>query len=253
MHAVVLFVAVFLAAAVEVVEMVTIILGVGLSRGWRATAIGGIVGFALLALVVAVLGATLTLIPIDPLRVLIGTLLLLFGLQWLRKPTLRLALYGLAGPAHLEADESEDPSVAGFDWTAFALSFKGVVLEGLEVIFIVVTFGVATGDLTLGIVAAVAAFLIVGGAGALAQHWIRLMPRQVLKLVVGLLLTSYGTFWAGEGLGATWPLGDLTILVILAGYSLLVALGFVAVRRSLRPSSEPGALIEQSLKEREAS
>lgn len=253
MHAVFLFVAVFLAAAVEVVEMVTILLGVGLTRGWRATAVGGIVGFALLAAVVAVLGATLTLIPIDPLRVLVGTLLLLFGLQWLRKPTLRLALYGFAGPAHLAFEEAEELVVLGFDWTAFALSFKGVVLEGLEVIFIVVTFGVATGDLALGIVAAAAAFLIVGGAGALAQRWIRLMPRQVLKLVVGLLLTSYGTFWAGEGLGATWPFGDLTILVILAGYGLLVVLALVAVRRSLRPMPELPTLAEERLEEDGAS
>ena len=241
MHAALLLVAIFLAAAVEVVEMVTILLGVGLTRGWRATAVGGVVGFVVLALIVAVLGSTLTLIPINALRVLVGTLLLLFGLQWLRKPVMRLGEWGL-GTSGLGEETVDEAAVVGFDWTAFTLSFKGVLLEGLEVIFIVVTVGVAGGHLLLGVVGAAAAFAVVGGSAALAQRWIRLMPRQLLKLVVGLLLTSYGTFWAGEGLGATWPFGDLTILVILAGYGLLAAVALLVVRRRLgttAPLEEP--------------
>ncbi len=239
MHQLFLVLTVFVAAAVEVVEMLTIVIGVGVTRGWRATSIGVIAGFAVLAGVVAVLGPALTLMPIDVLRALVGILLLLFGLQWLRRPIFRIADAGLipSGAAG-QVDEEDRPPAHGFDWTAFALSFKGVVLEGLEVAFIVVTFGVATGELPLGIVGAVAAFVIVGGAGALAHSWIRRTPEQGLKLVVGLLLVTYGTFWAGEGLGVAWPGGDLAILFILAGYTALVAFALWLTERALHPDRQ---------------
>ncbi len=238
MHQAFLILTVFVAAAVEVVEMLTIVIGVGVTRGWRATGVGVVAGFLVLAGVVAVLGPALTLMPIGVLRALVG-ILLLFGLQWLRRPIFRIADTGLipSGDAG-EVDEEDRLPEHGFDWTAFALSFKGVVLEGLEVAFIVVTFGVATGELPLGIIGAVAAFVIVGGAGAIAHSWIRRTPEQGLKLVVGLLLVTYGTFWAGEGLGVAWPGGDLAILVLLADYVALALLALRVTQRALHPERQ---------------
>src|SRR5438105_13155971 len=136
----------FLASAVEAIEMVTIVLGVGATRGWRSTLMGAGAGFALLAVVIAVMGVALSAIPIGPLRVLVGTLLLLFGLQWFRKGIARVAAHGLAGYRGREVGDEAVPT-EGIDWVAFVLAFKGVLLEGLEVAFIVVTFGAAAGQL----------------------------------------------------------------------------------------------------------
>src|SRR3989475_11025481 len=131
----------FLASMVEAIEMVTIVLGVGATRGWRSTLIGVGAGFAVLAVVVAALGLALSQVPIGPLRLIVGALLLVFGLQWLRKGVRRVAAHGLAGVGTHPEDEPPEWSGVGFDWTAFVLAFKGVVLEGLEVAFIVVSFG----------------------------------------------------------------------------------------------------------------
>src|SRR5256714_8120038 len=137
----------FLAAAVEAIEMVTIVVGVGGTRGWRSTLIGAASGFGVLAVVVAILGAALSVVPIGPLRLIVGALLLVFGLQWFRKGVMRVAARGLAGIGMHPEDEPPEWDGVGFDWTAFVLAFKAVVLEGLEVAFILVSFRANAGQL----------------------------------------------------------------------------------------------------------
>src|SRR5712691_6089954 len=147
----------FLASAVEAIEMVTIVLGVGATRGWRATIVGAVAGFGVLAVIVVVAGLALSRVPIGPLRLVVGALLLVFGLQWFRKGVIRVAAHGLAGIRLAPIDEPPEWSGQGFDWTAFVLAFKGVVLEGLEVAFIVVSFGANADQLPIA---------VVGGVGA---------------------------------------------------------------------------------------
>jgi uncharacterized membrane protein len=238
MHTLFLIVTVFLAAAVEVVEMVTIVVGVGATRGWRATLVGCGAGLFVLAVIVGVLGTALTFVPIGVLRAVVGSLLLLFGLQWLRKSILRISQSGWAKRPQEVDEEDEglgDRHRTGFDWTAFALSFKGVVLEGLEVAFIVVAFGAATGQLALGVVGAVAAFVVIGVAGAVARRRVERVPSKALKFVVGLLLVSYGTFWGAEGLGVRWPLGDFAILVLIGYYGLVSGVALRLLRDKPAP------------------
>ena len=219
----------FLASAVEAIEMATIVLGVGATRGWRSTLFGVATGFAILVVVVAVLGAALTAIPIGPLRVLVGAVLLLFGLQWFRKGIARVAAHGLAGyKGHL--DEEDPVPEHGVDWVAFTLAFKGVLLEGLEVAFIVVTFGATAGRLVPAIFAGTAALVVVGAIGVAIRGLVGRIPRSLLQLIVGTMLTSFGTFWALEGLGATWPQSDLDIALLLVFYAL-TALAFISLER----------------------
>ncbi len=219
----------FLASSVEAIEMVTIVLGVGATRGWRSTLIGAGAGFAVLAVAIAVLGLALTAIPIGPLRLLVGALLLLFGLQWYRKGIARVAANGLAGYSWHQTDDDVPPTT-GMDWTAFLLSFKGVLLEGLEVAFIVVTFGVAARQLGPAVVAGTVAVVVVGGIGLALNRLVARIPRSLLQLIVGTLLTSFGTFWALEGLGVNWPQSDLDIALLLVFYAL-VALGYMGLER----------------------
>jgi uncharacterized membrane protein len=219
----------FLASAVEGIEMATIVLGVGATRGWRSTLIGAGAGFGILAVAVAVLGAALTALPIGPLRVLVGTVLLLFGLQWFRKGIARVAAHGLAGyKGHL--DEEEPVPQDGMDWVAFTLSFKGVLLEGLEVAFIVVTFGASAGKLWPAIVAGTAALVVIGAIGVAVKGLVGRIPRSLLQLVVGTMLTSFGTFWALEGLGIQWPQSDLDIALLLVFYAF-AAVAFIGLER----------------------
>jgi uncharacterized membrane protein len=224
MHSLFLILTVFLAAAVEVVEMVTIVVGVGATRGWRATMVGVGAGLFVLAAVIGGLGAALQYVPINVLRAVVGALLLLFGLQWLRKAVLRIGQTGwTARPAEVdEDDEGRGGGRHGFDWTAFALSFKGVVLEGLEVAFVVVAFSAANRQLLLGVIGAAASFVVVGAAGAVARRYLERVPGKALKFAVGILLVSFGSFWGAEGLGVEWPFGDLAIL-FLVGFYLLIA------------------------------
>lgn len=211
--------------------MVTIVLGVGSTRGWRSTILGAAAGFAVLAVAVVVLGVALTALPIGPLRVLVGTLLLLFGLQWYRKGIARVAAHVLGG-VHVVDPEEDAPAHSGVDWTAFVLSFKGVLLEGLEVAFIVVTFGVTAGHLGSAIAAGVAAVVLLGVIGIAVRGQVQRMPRSLLQLIVGTMLTTFGTFWALEGLGVDWPHGDLDIVVLFVLYSL-TALVYIWMRRSV--------------------
>jgi uncharacterized membrane protein len=234
-----LFLAAFLASAVEMVEALTIVLAVGLSRGWRATLIGVGAAAVALAAFVGALGPALTLVPIDALRLVVGGLLLAFGLQWLRKAILRAGGYvALHDEAGIYAREREQALQAGsvermgLDWYSFTIAFKGVLLEGLEVAFIVVTFAADRGGsvaLTAG--AAAAALVVVAGTGVLVRAPLSRVPENTLKFVVGLMLTTFGTFWGAEGAGASWPGEDAALPVILAVYAA-VAFGLVqALRR----------------------
>ena len=222
----------FLASSVEAIEMVVIVLGVGATRGWRSALIGAASGFVLLAGIVAVLGWTLAAIPIGPLRILVGALLLLFGLQWFRKGIVRVAERGLAGMGEPDVQDDDVPA-SGMDWVAFFLSFKGVVLEGLEIALIVVSFGVSAGQLGLSVVGAAAAVVAIGASGFALKGVVTRIPRSLLQLVVGTLLSSFGTFWALEGLGISWPQSDLDIIALLVVYGLAAA-GYISLERRWR-------------------
>jgi uncharacterized membrane protein len=218
-----LFTATFVAAAVEMVEALTIVLAVGISREWRSTFIGIAAALLALTVIVVIVGQSLTLIPIDALRLLVGTLLLIFGLQWLRKAILRASGYKALHDEELiyererkEALAAGHETRAGLDWYAFTLSFKGVFLEGLEVVFIVLTFGVSQGNLALATLAAVAAAVVVGIIGIVVHQPLSRVPENAMKFGVGALLTTFGIFWSGEGVGVEWPGADLAILGILA-------------------------------------
>src|SRR5207248_5213460 len=173
----------FLASAVEAIEMVTIVVGVGATRGWRSTIIGTVSGFGVLALVILILGAALQGIPIGPLRLVVGALLLVFGLQWFRKGIMRVAARGLAGIGGSDPLEAAEWTGPGMDWTAWLLAFKGVVLEGLEVAFIVVTFGAGANQLGAAVVGGVGAVVIVGAIGFSLHQTVRRIPRSLLQLV----------------------------------------------------------------------
>jgi uncharacterized membrane protein len=239
---VLLFLATFLASAVEAVEALTIVLAVGVVRGWRSTLIGVGAASVVLAAIVAALGPALRLIPISTLRLVVGALLLTFGLQWLRKAILRAGGYK---PLHDEAaafasGRAKAGSVAtaaagGMDWYSFTVAFKGVLLEGLEVAFIVVGFGSTQGKLGLAAGAAAAAVVVVVAVGVAVRGPLERVPENTLKFVVGVLLTSFGIFWGGEGAGVEWPGSDLAILA-LAG---LVALVSVLLTRGLRRTRQP--------------
>jgi uncharacterized membrane protein len=232
----------FLASAVEAIEMVAIVAGVGATRGWRAALAGAAAGGVVLLVLIAVLGLALTRVPIGPLRLVVGALLLIFGLNWLRKGVRRVAAHGLQGFRGMaEAGLDEDVPRDGPDWTGFVLSFKGVSLEGLEVAFIAVTFGTTSNQLGVAIAAAIAAVVVIAALGVAIQPAVRRIPRSVLQLVVGLLLTSFGTFWAIEGLGLSWPGSDLAIVGLLVWYALIAGVAMLFLRRrqvAQRPARE---------------
>ena len=223
------FITTFLASAVEVIEMVIIVVGVGSVRGWRSTWLGAGGGLAVLAVLVLALGTALTAVPIDALRLVVGSLLLVFGLQWLRKGIRRVSANGLRGMGERTASADGIP-VHGVDWTAFVLAFKGVLLEGVEVTFIVVSLGATAQRLPDAVLGAAAAFVVVAGVGALAGGYVRRIPRSALQLLVGTLLSSFGTFWAVQGLGVGWPGSDGAILALVGWYALAAA-GYVWLLR----------------------
>jgi len=235
----------FLASAVEMVEALTIVLGVGVVRGWRSTLIGVSVATFALAALVAALGPALRVVPIGTLRLVVGVLLLTFGLQWLRKAILRssgyVALHDEDEAFRRERDQAAAAGrerKAGLDWYAFTVAFKGVLLEGLEVVFIVISFGSAQGRLGLAAAGAAAALLLVVVAGVLARGPLERIPENRIKFAVGLLLTSFGCFWGAEGAGVDWPGNDLSLLAVVG---FIGALSFLLVRvlRRQRVTSLP--------------
>jgi len=222
------------------VEALTIVLAMGVTRSWRAALIGTAVALVALAAVVAALGPALTVIPIESLRLVVGALLLVFGLQWLRKAILRASSWrALRDEEAVFAREAAEARTAareergGLDWYAFTISFKGVLLEGLEVAFIVITFGSAQGSIPLAAAGALAALAIVVVAGTVARGPLSRVPENTLAFAVGVMLTTFGIFWGAEGAGVEWPGDDAALLGVLA-FVLLVSLGFVTALRRRR-------------------
>ena len=233
-----LFVTVFLACLVEAVEALTIVLAAGAGRDWRSALTGASAALAALALIVATLGPTLTAIPLSALRLVVGGLLLIFGLQWLRKAILRAsglkALHDETAIYRAElAAARAAPTVSKSmitDWYSFTLSFKGVLLEGLEVAFIALTFGANQRNIPLAAAAAVTAVVIVTVTGIAVRAPLARVPENSMKFAVGVMLTSFGVFWGAEGAGASWPGADAALLVVVPAVALF-ALALVAALR----------------------
>lgn len=235
-----LFIAVFLACAVEAVEATTIVLAAGTARDWRSAGIGTGAALVVLAVIVAALGPAVSHIPLTALRVVVGALLLVFGLQWIRKAILRASghkslhdedkLYA----EHL-AEAKEQKARRTFlapDSYGFRLAFMGVLLEGLEVVFIVLTFGANARNVGLATIAAACAVVLIAAAGFAVRAPLARVPENTLKFVVGIMLTSFGMFWGGEGAGAHWPGSDAALLVIIPAVALLSVGLTILLRRT---------------------
>lgn len=242
-----LMIAVVLASAVEFVEALTIVLAMGVARGWRSTLVG--VGAALVALAVATTIVGIALVDTLPealLKLVVGSLLLVFGLQWLRKAILRAsghkALHDEDEVFRAEqqaAREAGDDRRLGLDWFAFVVAFKGIFLEGLEIVFIVLTFGLNAGNVAGAAIAAAGTGVVVLAIGIAIHRPLSQIPENTLKFAVGLLLATFGTYWALEGLGVfaedseslAWPGGDAALLVLLACWCAFSVLTVRALRR----------------------
>ncbi len=228
--------AVFLACAVEMVEALTIVLAVGHTRGWRSAFEGTAVALVALTALVAVFGPALIHVPLSVLRLVVGGILLIFGMQWLRKAILRSS--GLK--AMHDEDEIYRETVAELeamgtspnrDRIAFVMAFKGVFLEGLEVVITVLTLGTSAHRLGLAATVAGVAIVLVGIVGVVVARQLSNVPENAMKMGVGVLLVSYGTFWTGEGLKVRWPGNDTMLLVFVALYLLVTWLMIGLLRR----------------------
>jgi uncharacterized membrane protein len=245
-----LVVSVFIACSVEAVEALTIVLAVGATRSWRSAMIGVGVALVALAAVTAALGPALTALPINVLRGVVGGLLLVFGLQWLRKAILRAS--GLKALHDEDAAFEEETEAAreagtvgqGLDGYSFLVSFKGTFLEGLEVVFIALTFGANQKNVPLAAAAAVAAVLVVAAVGFALRAPLARVPENSLKFVVGVMLTSFGMFWGGEGVHAKWPGDDAALLVIIPAVFVFALVTVASLRRVLarRPATARSAV-----------
>ena len=219
--------AVFLASAVEAVEALTIVLAVGVTRSWSSALSGVGTAAVALAVLVLALGPALTSLPINVLRIVVGGLLLVFGLQWLRKAILRWAgrkaLHDELETFREETEAAQAASAAGggFDGYSFTIALKGVLLEGLEVVVIVLTFGANQHRIGLAAVAAGCAVLIVVLVGIAVRAPLARVPENTMKFTVGVMLTAFGTFWGAEGAGASWPGGDAALLALIPGIALV--------------------------------
>jgi uncharacterized membrane protein len=249
MTALPLILTVFVACAVEAIEALTIVLAAGLTREWRSTFQGMAVALLVLAAIVAVLGPTITLLPLTALRLIVGALLAIFGLQWLRKAILRAsgykALHDEASAYLREVTAAKAAPVSArrgiSDWYAFTLSFKGVLLEGLEVVFIVITFGDNQRNLGAAVIGAAIAVVVVALTGIAVRAPLARVPENAMKFAVGIMLTSFGTFWGAEGAGVSWPGNDAALLV-LAPVIALMSLGYtVLMRQRPKPAAAPAA------------
>jgi uncharacterized membrane protein len=227
----------FLASAVEAVEALTVVLATGVTRGWRSTLIGAGAALLVLAALITALGPALAVVPIDTLRLVIGALLLIFGLQWLRKALLRAGGYkptrdeaAIYRAQLAQGQGTSAKTASGVDWYAFTLAFKSVFLEGFEVAFIVLTFGTAQGNIPLATLGALLALGVVVLIGALLREPLSRVPENTIKFAVGLLLSAFGLFWSVEGMGVEWPGGDLAIFGVLV-YLTIISFSFVAALR----------------------
>jgi uncharacterized membrane protein len=214
--------AVFVACAVEAVEAATIVLAIGLTRGWRSAWAGVGAAVVVLSAVVAILGPGVTALPLGALRLVVGGLLLTFGLQWLRKAILRAGgLKALHDEDAIFERERQTSLAVGatsgrIDGYGFGVAFKGVLLEGLEVAFIVLTFGANAGDVGLAAVGALVAVLVVVAVALAARTPLSRVPENTMKFSVGVMLTSFGCFWGAEGAGVDWPGGDWALIGVVA-------------------------------------
>jgi uncharacterized membrane protein len=213
----------FLASFVEFVEALTVVLAVGIVRGWRPALIGTGLGLAVLVALVIALGPMMARIPLDVMQTIIGGLLLLFGLRWLRKAILRAA--GILAMHDEEATFAKETATmrgvrtaTGLDTVAVTTAFKIVMLEGIEVVFIVIALGATGRMLVPASIGACAALLVVMTLGVLLHRPLARVPENALKFVVGVLLSAFGTFWAGEGIGVEWLGGDAALPALIAGY-----------------------------------
>ena len=239
--------AVFGASAVEMVEALTIVMAAGVTRGWRPALEGAATAVALLAVLVGVLGVPLLrYVPLDVLRVVVGAVLLNLGLSWLQKAVLRAsghkALHDedaiFAKETARLGKEGGERSRPKHDVVGFSVAFKGVLLEGIEVVLVVV--GLGASDHRLGLAAATAgiAAVAVGVAGAILARQLSAVPENTIKLGVGVMLMSFGTFWVGEGAGVRWPGSDLAIVVLVGSFALAAGVGVLWLR-TLLPAAEP--------------
>jgi uncharacterized membrane protein len=251
-----LFIAVFLACAVEAVEALTIVLAAGTARDWRSAGTGVLAALIPLIAIVAGVGPALASLPLGGLRLVVGGLLLVFGLQWLRKAVLRASgLKALhdetqAFATELAAAKAAPAQRRGMvrDWYAFTLSFKGVFLEGLEVAFIAVTFGSNQHNVPLAALGAITAVVVVTVTGFAVRAPLARVPENTLKFVVGVMLTAFGVFWGSEGAGANWPGSDAALLVLVPVIAVF-AIGLVAVLRRIgasRAASSPQVVVKGS-------
>ena len=230
--------AAFLTSLVEVVEAFTIVLAVATLRGWRPAAVGTAAGLAVLAGIVVLLGPLLDRIPIASLQLAIGILLLLFGMGWLRKASLRaagvIALHDEDAIFTAEADQLSEQArqqQRNLGWAAGITALKAVVLEGLEVVFIVIAVGAGRGLLVPASLGALAACALVLAIGAVVHRPLSRVPENILKFGVGVMLSAFGVFWTGEGLGIGWPGQDLALLLFAALFLGAGLIGSVFARK----------------------
>ena len=227
----------FLASLVEFVEALTIVLAVATTRGWRSAANGTLAGITLLAILVLAFGPALGRVPIGILQAVVGAMLVFFGLRWLRKAVLRyagvIALHDEAKIYERRVGSLRDGADGpGFDWLGTGTAFNAVVLEGLEVIFIVIAVGATAGALVPASLGAEAAGVVVIGAGFALRAPLARVPENSLKAIVGVMLSAFGTFWFGEGLGGMWWRDDISLLVLVVGYTLAAMLSVALARRA---------------------
>lgn len=232
---VLIFGAAFFGSAVEATEALTIVLAVGLTRGWRAPLLGTVAAIVALAALVILFGQLIvTRIPDSALKLLVGTLLLLFGLNWLHKAVLRSAgavAMRDEARAYQQTVSQLQETQSRTDWVGFVLALKGVFLEGLEVVFIVIGVGGTGHGLPTAVAGGLVAAAVVAAAGFFVRRPLARVPENTLKYGVGVILTSLGTFWAAEGMGATWPGDFLSIFVLVAVYFGASRLAVELIRR----------------------
>jgi uncharacterized membrane protein len=229
------FGAAFLGSAVESTEALTIVLAVGLTRGWRAPLLGTAAALVALAVLVILFGQLIvTRIPDSALKLLVGTLLLLFGLRWLHKAVLRSA--GVVAKhdedhAYRQTVDQLQGTATGRDWVGFILALKGVFLEGLEVVFIVIAVGGTGRGLPVAVAGGLLAMVVIAATGVYVRRPLARVPENTLKYAVGVILTSLGTFWAAEGMGASWPLDFVSIAGLAAVYFIASRVAIALIRR----------------------
>ena len=241
------FFAAFLASAVELVEALTIVLAVGIVRGWKPALAGALAAIIVLSAAIAIFGRNLRSLENPEFKLILGTLLLMFGLRWLRKAILRAAgVLKLRDEGALFEKEKKELErgvrSSGFDVPAAITSFNGVFIEGLEVVFIVFAVSSAGAQTGPAILGAATAAVIVVVSGVILRRPLTKVPENFLKLAVGVLVSSFGTFWVGEGLRLNWPWNDFALL-LLSGLYALTTVGAIALARSVHNTRSPKGVV----------